>query len=71
MCDVGYTVQRDLQRNSDLLFDLFGGNSRPLGDDLDVIVCHVWIGFDRKGMKREDTGAEKQERERHNKQTIA
>src|ERR1019366_6592465 len=31
---VGNTVERDFEGNGDLLFDFFGGVSRPLGDDL-------------------------------------
>ena len=56
-------VHRDFERNRDLLLDLFGGDSRPLGDDLNVIVGHVGIGFNGKSVKRDDSRAHQQERE--------
>ena len=48
MHDVGNAVHHDFERNGDLLLDLFGGNSRPLRDDLHVVIRHVRIGFDGK-----------------------
>src|SRR5713226_768740 len=45
-------VHRDFQRDTDLLFDLFCGDSGPLGDDVDVVVGNVRIGFHGKLMKR-------------------
>ena len=36
----------NLDRDGDLLLDLFGGAAGPLGDDLDVVVGDVGIGLD-------------------------
>ena len=41
----------NFERNGDLLLDLFRGDPRPLRDDLDIVVCHVGIGFYGKLMK--------------------
>jgi hypothetical protein len=41
----------DFKRGADLLFDLFCGNSWPLGDDVDVVVGDVRIRFHGKVMK--------------------
>jgi hypothetical protein len=52
---VGYAVQLNLQRDGDLLFHLFGGMAGPLRNDLDVRIGDVWIGFDGKAVKRNDS----------------
>ena len=52
---VRHAVHHDLKRNRDLLLHLFGGDSRPLRDDLDVIVRDVGIGFDGKLVERDRT----------------
>jgi hypothetical protein len=44
-----------LDRNRNLLFDLLGGNPRPLGDDLDVVIGDVGIGFYRETAKGNDS----------------
>ena len=54
-------VHDDFQRNRDLLFDLFRGNSRPLRDDLHVVVGHVGIGLDGKPLERNDARREQQQ----------
>ena len=59
--DVRDAVHGDFQRDGDLLLDLFGGNSRPLRDDLDVVVGHVGIGFDGKLMEGDRSPAEEQD----------
>jgi hypothetical protein len=50
--DVWNSVHHDFQRNRDLLLDLLRGNSRPLRDDLDVVVGNVRIRFDGQLVKR-------------------
>ena len=44
-------VHLDLDRDRDLLLDIFGGAARPLGDDLNVVIGHVRIRFDRERAK--------------------
>ena len=46
-------VHHDFERNRNLLFDLFCRNSRPLSNDIDVVVCDVRVCFDREQMERE------------------
>src|SRR5260370_35727580 len=70
MCYMRNAIEPDLQGNRYLLLDLFRGDSRPLGYDLDVVIRNVRIGFDRKCMKCDDTGAKKEQRERHHKEPI-
>ena len=41
-------VQLDFDRDGNLLFYFFGGAAGPLRNDLDVIVSHVRVSFDRK-----------------------
>ena len=53
-----------------LLLDLFGGDSRPLGDDLDVVVGDVGIGLDGKRVKRDHPSADQEERESQDKQAF-
>ena len=48
----GYAVHDVFQRNRHLLLDLFRGDSRPLRDDLDIVVGHVRIRFHRKLVER-------------------
>ena len=44
----------DLDRHRDLALDLLGAAARPLGDDLDVVVGDVGIGFDGQVAERDD-----------------
>ena len=44
-------VHHDLDRNRDLLLDLLGDVSRPLRDDLHVVVGDVGISLHREVMK--------------------
>ena len=62
MRQVGDAVQFYFERNCDLLFDFFGGVSRPLSDDLRVSIGHVGIGFDGQSVKRDDAPDEEDER---------
>ena len=54
MGDSRNTVHHDFERDRDLLLDLFGGDPGPLRDDIDVVVRHVRIRFDRKLVERND-----------------
>ena len=62
MGHVRHAVHHDLERNRDLLLHLLGGDSRPLRDDLDVIVRHVGIRFHRKLVERNRAPPEQQKR---------
>ena len=42
---VGDAGEADLERDGDLLLDLFGGAAGPLGDDGDVVVGDVGVGL--------------------------
>ena len=63
MHDVRDAVHHDFERNGDLLFDLLRRNSRPLRDDLDVVIGHVGIGLNGQMMERDDAPGEKQQGE--------
>ncbi len=52
MSHVGHSVHHDLQRDGDLLLDLLGGDTRPLRDNLHVVVGYVGVRFHRQGMER-------------------
>ena len=52
MGEVGNAGHLDLDRDGDLALDLFGAAARPLGDDLDVVVGDVGVGFDGQARKR-------------------
>src|SRR5258708_39712849 len=64
------SVHADFERNSDLLLDLFGRNSWPLRDDLDVVVGNVRISFNRKLMKGNCTPNEQQQRNRQHDEAV-
>ena len=68
MHDVRNAVHDDFQRNGDLLLDLLGRNSRPLGDDLDVVVRHVGIGFDGKLVEGDRAAGDQQQSEGKNEE---
>ena len=63
-------VHRGFKRNRDLLLDLLGGDSRPLGDDLNVVVGHVRIGFDGKPVERNDAPDEQQDRKGEHQKAV-
>jgi len=44
-------VHHDLERNRNLLFDLLRRDSRPLGNDLDVVVGYVGISLNRQPLE--------------------
>ncbi len=51
--DARNPVHHDFERNGDLLLDLFGGDSRPLRDDLDVVIGDVGISFHGEIVERD------------------
>ncbi len=69
--DLRDPVHDDLKRNRYLLFDLLRGNSRPLGNNLDVVIRHVGIRFDGQALKRNDPAGEKDQRQAYDEQSIA
>ena len=54
------TVHLDFNGNRDLLFDFFRGVAGPLSDDLNVIVRHIRVGFDRQVMKGDRSPGQEQ-----------
>ena len=70
MLQVRKPVHLDFDGNGDLLFHFFGGAARPLGDDLNVIVGDVGVGFDRKIVKRNRAPNEQQHGESQNQETV-
>src|ERR1017187_3455566 len=67
---VRHTVHHDLKRNRDLLLHLLGGDSRPLRDDLNVIVRDVGISLNGKSMERGDSPDDQQEGESQNEEAF-
>ena len=53
MLQMRNAVHLNLDRNRDLLFDLFGSAPRPLRNNLHVVVGDIGVGFDRQIMKGE------------------
>src|SRR5580658_2771552 len=70
MYHMWYSVHYDFKRNRDLLFDLFRRNSRPLRDDLDVVVGYVGIGLDGQIAERDNAAGEKQQGKTQHQQAI-
>ncbi len=52
MSEVGDAGHLNFDGHRDLALDLFGGAAGPLGDDLDVVVGDVRIGFDGQSCGR-------------------
>ena len=52
MCKVGNAGHLDFDGDGNLALDLFGAAAGPLGDDLDVVIGDVRIGFDGQVAKR-------------------
>ncbi len=62
MGEVRHAVHLNFDGDGDLLLDFFGGAAGPLGDDLDVIVGDVRIGFDGKAVERDGAPDEQKRR---------
>ena len=63
-------VHHDFERNRDLLLDLLGRDPGPLRDDLDVVVGHVRIRFDRQIVERDRAPDEQQHGERQDQKPV-
>ena len=63
-------IHDNFERNRDLLFDLFRRNSRPLRNDLNVVVSHVGIGLNGQTTEGDDAAGEKQHCEAQHKQAV-
>ena len=61
MFEMRESVHHGLDRNCDLLFNLFGRPAGPLRDDVDVVIRDVRVGFDRQLMKGDGTPDKEQE----------
>src|SRR6516165_4233745 len=70
MDDLRNTVHGDFQRNGDLLFHLLGRDSRPLGNDLHIVVGDVGVGLDRQALERNNSGGEQEQGERQDEQAV-
>ena len=70
MGDSRNTVHHGFERDRDLLLDLLGGDSRPLRDDIDIVVRHVRIRFDRKLVERNNPPCKEQDRGRQHQKAV-
>ena len=59
-------VHHDFERDRDLLLDLFRGNSRPLRDNVDIVIRDIGISFYREIMKGNPAPDEQQQTQRQN-----
>ena len=69
MGQVRQSVHLDFDGDRDLLLNFFGGAAGPLGDDLDVIVGDVRIGFDRQVVKGDRAPDQQQQRQSDHHET--
>ncbi len=70
MNHVGDAGHLDFDGNGDLLLYFFGGTPGPLGDDLDIIVGDVGVGFDREIAEGNDAPGEEQNGSAENEPAI-
>jgi hypothetical protein len=70
MFEMWNAVHYDLERDRDLLLDLLRRDSRPLRDDLNVVIGDVRIGLHRQGSEGDDSPEEQQDRDRHDKKAV-
>ena len=70
MDHVGDAVHYDFEWNRYLLLDLLGGNSRPLRNEIHVVVGNIRIRFYGKLMERDRAPKEQQDRSREEKKAI-
>src|SRR5438445_5731889 len=64
------SVHLDFNRNRDLLFDLFRGVAGPLRNDLNVVVRHVRVRFDRQAVKRDRSPRQKKHSDNHHNEPV-
>ena len=70
MGHVGDARHLYFEGNGDLLLDLFGGAAGPLGDDLDVVVGDVGIGFDGEIVEGDCAPAEQEQRRNEHDEAV-
>ena len=70
MLQVRNAVHHDFDGNGDLLLHFFGGAAGPLRDDLNVVVGHVGIGFDRQIVKRNRAPDQQQQGRREDQKAV-
>ena len=70
MLQVGNARHLNLDRDGDLLLDLFCGAPRPLGNDLHVVVGNVGIGLDRKIVEGDNAPGKEQDSRTHHEPAI-
>ena len=68
---VGDTGQRDLQRDGDLLFHLFGRTAGVQRNDVDLGVRHIGEGLHRQVLKGQRAGTHEQGQGQPNEQRLA
>ncbi len=66
----GSAVHHVFERYRDLLLDLLRRDSRPLRDDLHIVVRHVRIRFDGKLVERHGTPGKQEKRRCQNQKAI-
>ncbi len=70
MRQVSQAVHLGFDGNRNLLLDLFGGSSRPLGNHPDIFVGHIGIGFHRKVMERDDAPDQQRHAQRQHQHAV-
>ena len=70
MLHVGNARHDNFQRDRHLLLDLFGRAAGPLGDDGDVIIGNVRIGFDGQIVEGDGAPDEEQNGGRQDHETV-
>ncbi len=70
MGHVGDARHADLEGDGDLLLDVFGGAAGPLGDDVDVVVGYVGIGFDGEVVEGDDSPSKQEDRDDQNDEAV-
>src|SRR5260370_9595646 len=61
----------NLSRNCHLLFDMFRGVSRPLGDDVDIVVGDIRIRLNREVVERDRSPGKEQKGNCQNNEAVA
>src|ERR1035438_4440673 len=64
-------VHDNFDRDCDLLFNLFTGAARPLSNHLDVVVCHIGVGFHGKVLERNCAPCQQQDAYRNHQELVS
>src|ERR1700744_2771354 len=70
MCQMRNAGHLNFHRHGNLAFDLLGRTSGPLRNDLDIVVCDIWIGFVRQAAKGYNAPCGKDEGSTENKPAV-